>query len=273
MGEIIDGRKMREAILSELAERVRKEALEPKLAIVQVGDDAASSRYIEQKRKAAEEIGSSITLYHLSPETTFPELKRLIAKLNRDKSTHGIIVQLPLPAQLDEEKVGGLILETKDVDGFRSESPFPPATPTAILEILEREGVGLRGKVIAIVGAGKLVGEPLYEILLKKKEIKELISVDINSPKPLGFYTKQADILVSAVGKPNLIKAKMLKPGVAIVDAGISVDQEGKLAGDVDFENAKTVASKITPVPGGVGPMTVAMLLKNLVEAAAEAKN
>ena len=281
MGEIIDGRKMREAILSELAERVRKEALEPKLAIVQVGDDAASSRYIEQKRKAAEEIGASVNFYHLNDETTFSQLKKLIAKLNRDKRINGIIIQLPLPGLLhEEEKVVDLVLETKDVDGFKENSPFQSATPSAVLEILRREFVIVKNKVVVIVGRGKLVGRPLYTMLSGNKDITELIQVykegeelrvfgSSEKAKPLDFYTKQADILVSATGQTRLIKGNMLKPGAVVIDVGISVDQEtGKLTGDVDFETAKAVASKITPVPGGVGPMTVAMLLKNLVEAA-----
>jgi len=263
MSEIIDGRMLREEILAELKKTIEERNLEPKLAVIQVGDNPQSSRYIEQKRRALEAIGASLVHFHLTAEVTFSELKKLIAKLNRDKTVSGIIVQLPLPAQLNEEKVSELIDVSKDVDGFRIDSPFTAATPAAVVEILRREKISLAGKVVVIVGRGKLVGKPLYEILSRDKTIKELIQVHTQMPEPLEFYTQQADVLISAVGKPKLVNK--IKPAAVVIDVGISVAADGKLVGDVDFEAVKEVASKVTPVPGGVGPMTVAMLLSNLV--------
>ncbi len=268
MSEIIDGRLLREQILAELKERIEKEKLNPKLAVIQVGDNPESSRYIEQKRKAVEKIGASLVLFHLEDTVTFLQVKKLIGRLNRDRTICGIIVQLPLPKHLDEEKVVEIVEMDKDVDGFRKGSPFSPATPAAVLEILKREKVDLAGKVVVVVGRGKLVGRPLYEILSKDKTLGKLIQVHTQVPEPLTFYTKQADVLITATGQPNLIKAKMVKQGALVIDVGLSVGEEGKLSGDVDFKAVAKVASKITPVPGGVGPVTVAMLLENLVEAA-----
>ncbi|MDP2671013.1 MAG: bifunctional 5,10-methylenetetrahydrofolate dehydrogenase/5,10-methenyltetrahydrofolate cyclohydrolase [bacterium] len=264
---IVDGRALRDQILQELKREIETKKLEPRLAVVQVGNDPASSRYIEQKRKAAEEIGAGLVHYKLDQSLSFPEIKKLIARLNRDKTTNGIIVQLPLPSQLKAQEVTNLISPSKDVDGLVEDSPFEPATPGAVLTILNHYQVQVKGKKVVVLGQSNLVGKPLSDRL--EKMGAKVTRLDIDTPPPLEPLVEQGDVVVSAVGKIGLVSPKMVKEGAVVIDVGTNLDTKtGKLVGDVDFEAVKDKVSLITPVPGGVGPMTVAMLMKNLVEAA-----
>lgn len=266
--KIIDGKSLRDEILFKLKSEIETKKLQPNLAIIQIGDNQASNSYINQKLKSAKNIGAKVTLTNFPENISQVEIETKIKDLNQEKLVSGIIIQLPIAKHLNTDKLVGLISREKDVDGFRKDSLYQPPTPVAVLEILKKEKVSLQGKTVIIVGQGKLVGKPLGKILSKNKKIKELIQLDINSPKPLGFYTKKADILICATGQAKLIKKEMVKEGVVVIDAGISIDKNtGKLTGDVDFETVKNIAGKITPVPGGVGPMTVAALLQNLVKA------
>lgn len=265
MAQTIDGRSLRQKILASLKNQISSEDLKAKLAIVQVGSDPASSRYIEQKQKAAEEIGAEVVLYKPESGVSFAEIEELVERLNKDKTTNGIIVQLPLPETLDKEKVLNLVEPKKDVDGLVVDSPFQPATPAGIMEILHSYKVPIKDKTVVVVGQSDLVGSPLSRML--EEEGAEVIRIDINTPRPIDPLVQKGEIVVSAVGKPGLITAEMIKPGAVVIDAGTTLNKEGKLIGDVDFEKIKEKASLITPVPGGVGPLTVAMLLKNLVAA------
>lgn len=264
---LVDGKAIRDRILSRLKQKIENYGLNPRLAIVQVGNDPASSRYIQQKIKAGEEIGAEVVLYQIDEKTTFPEIKKLIAKLNKDKSVNGIIVQLPLPKHLETERVTSLVSPSKDVDGLAPHSKFIPATPLGVLRILEEYQVEVQGKTVVVLGQSKLVGAPLSTML--EEAGAKVIRIDIDTPTPIDPLVQQGEVVVSAVGKIGLVRSAMIKTGAVVIDVGTNFDpQTKKLVGDVDFEEVKEKASLITPVPGGVGPLTVAMLMKNLVEAA-----
>lgn len=269
---IIDGKKIAAAVREEIRLRVLQlnEATGrvPGLAAVLVGDNPASASYVRSKTKACQEAG--IFSRQLTPPGNISQddLLGIIRELNGDPAIHGVLVQLPLPADLDERTVLEAVDPAKDVDGFtfgnigrlvEDQPRFVPCTPAGIMELLDREGVEVKGKHAVVVGRSEIVGKPVAFLLLHRHAT---VTICHSRTADLGSETRRADILVAAVGRPRLITGAMVKPGAVVIDVGIN-RIEGKLVGDVDFESASQVASAITPVPGGVGPMTVAMLLKN----------
>ena len=271
--EIIDGRKIRDQILENLKGEVRNLKTTPTLAIILVGGNKASAVYVKQKSLAGEKIGAKVIVKNLKSDVSKDELENLINQLNRDTSIHGIIIQLPLPEHLNEEEISDKVLPERDVDGFVPGSKFRPATAVGVIELLKRSGVEIKGKNAVVVGRGKVAGRPTAELLREEGARVEVVHSKTENPANI---TKKADILVSAVGKPNLITADMVKPGAVVIDIGTNpidlvtnnISPKTKLVGDVDFDEVSNIASKITPVPGGVGPMTVAALMQNLVAAA-----
>ena len=272
IARIIDGKKIAAAVREEIRLRVLQlnEATGrvPGLAAVLVGDNPASASYVRSKTKACQEAG--IFSRQLTPpgDISQADLLAIIRELNGDPAIHGILVQLPLPADLDERTVLEAVDPAKDVDGFtfgnigrlvENQPRFVPCTPAGIMELLDREGVEVKGKHAVVVGRSEIVGKPVAFLLLHRHAT---VTICHSRTADLGSETRRADILVAAVGRPRLITGAMVKPGAVVIDVGIN-RIEGKLVGDVDFESASQVASAITPVPGGVGPMTVAMLLKN----------
>ncbi len=273
---IIDGKKIAAGIREEIRQRVLQlqEATGkvPGLAAVLVGDDPASATYVRTKTKACHEVG--VASRQLTPpgDIEQADLQRLIRDLNGDPEIHGILVQLPLPKHLDERAVLETVDPRKDVDGFtfanigrlvENQPQFVPCTPAGIIELLDREGVEIKGKHAVVVGRSEIVGKPVAFLLLHRHAT---VTICHSRTADLAAETRRADILVAAVGRPRLITGAMLKPGAVVIDVGIN-RVDGKLVGDVDFESAVSVASAITPVPGGVGPMTVAMLLRNTLQA------
>ena len=276
MGQLLSGKELSEKILTALKEKVEILENKPTLAIVSVGEDLASKIYIKKKLKIAEKIGVKARHYKLNEETKEEELLGLIEKLNKDDNVDGFIVQLPLPKQINENKVINSINPRKDVDGFHpinmgkifleifeEETDMIPATPYGIMKIIEYYNLDLEGKKVVIVGKSNIVGKPIAQLMLMKNATVTIAHKKTNN---LAEHTKDADIIVVAVGKEKLITADMVKEGVIVIDVGMNRTEEGKIVGDVDFENVKEKASLITPVPGGVGPMTVTMLLYNLVK-------
>lgn len=284
MAIILDGKKTAEQIRAEVKESVDLfyfvAGCQPCLAVVQVGDNEASSRYIRNKQRACEQVGilSRVELFKETVE--LEELCRVIDSLNNDETVHGILVQLPLPQRLSSftDEILARIDPNKDVDGFHDfnagkvlkfeDDGLQPCTPYGIMTLLQKYDVPLEGKHCVIVGRSNIVGKPLSMMMLRRDAT---VTICHSKTPDLGFYTRQADILVSAVGKPNFITPDMVKPGAAVVDVGINV-VDGKMCGDVNKQVEQT-ASYFTPVPGGVGPMTVAMLLLNTVKAAAQQLN
>jgi methylenetetrahydrofolate dehydrogenase (NADP+)/methenyltetrahydrofolate cyclohydrolase len=278
--QILDGKAIAAQIRSEVAERVQalaERGVVPGLAAVLVGDDQASRIYVGAKHKASADVGIRSEQVDLPIFVTEHELLATIRRLNRDPEIHGIIVQLPLPSHLSELKVQQTMDPAKDVDGLtphnvgmmvRGEPSFPPATPYGIVELLLRSGISLEGAEVVVVGYGELVGAPL-SIMLAQDSIRGNATVTICHvrTRDLASHTRRADILVAAAGTPGLVTADMVKPGAVVVDVGVHRTESG-LVGDVRFDEVKEVAGMITPVPGGVGPMTTAMLLLNTVSAA-----
>ena len=277
MAVILDGKKVsqiyRERIKEEVKQYLERGLRKPALAVVLVGNDPASKVYVSNKRKACEKVGIESLFYHLPEETSEEKLLELIEELNSNESVDGILVQLPLPKHINTQRVIEAIRPDKDVDGFHPEnmgklianldSGFIPCTPLGIKLLLEHYGIDVKGKDTTIVGAGYIVGKPLSVLLLN---MNATITVCHIHTKDLKKHTLGADILVSATGVPHLIKADMVKEGAIVVDVGIS-KVNGKIVGDVDFEKVKEKASYITPVPGGVGPMTITALLLNTLKA------
>ncbi len=268
------GRPAADALLERLKPDVKK--LDPKMVVVQVGEDPASSSYIKQKVKSAEAVGIRSEHKHLPESLTINELMKLIESLNMDPDVTGFIIQLPLPAHLKqyEPEVIRAIDPKKDIDGFGAYNlgkmflstefeHLPPATPSGIIELLDYYKIPVAGKHVVVVGRSNIVGKPIAVMLLNRDAT---VTVCHSKTKNLGEITKQADILISAVGRAKLITADMVKPGVVVIDVGMNRTDDG-LKGDVDFETVKEIASAITPVPGGVGPMTVASLIRNCVTA------
>lgn len=266
MTSIVDGKSLRDKILASLREDVTRLNKKPKLNIVLVGSDQASLRYISQKQKAAEEIGAKAVLLQLPSTASTEAVQKQIEKLNSDSSVTGIIVQLPLPDRLNKDRILSTISPIKDVDGLNPNSSFKPATPLGIWEIFKEYQVQIKDKTAVVIGQSALVGAPLSKLL--EEAGAKVIRIDIDTPKPIDPLVQQGDIIVAAVGQIGLVTSEMVKSGAVVVDVGTNITSEGKLVGDVDFEKVKDKASLITPVPGGVGPMTVAMLMKNLVLAA-----
>ncbi len=282
MAQLIDGRKISQEMKDELknkVEELKKAGREATLAVIQVGSDPASGVYVNNKKKACAYIGIRSASYELPEQTTEEELLALIGKLNRDKSVTGILVQLPLPMQIDEDKVIQAISPKKDVDGFHPENVgklvtggrgFVSCTPAGIIQLLKRSGIEIAGKKCVVVGRSNIVGKPMALLMLRENAT---VTVAHSKTRNLKEICRQADILIVAIGKPQFITAEYIKEGAVVIDVGIhrrnSADggQSAKLCGDVCFSEAEPRASAITPVPGGVGPMTIAMLMNNCVEA------
>ncbi|OGY22734.1 MAG: hypothetical protein A2126_04850 [Candidatus Woykebacteria bacterium GWB1_45_5] len=268
MVNILDGRKIAGQIRAELKEKVAKLDKKPSLAVILVGDNPASAIYVREKMKAAVEIGAKFRLLKRKANTSQRALERIIQDLNRNASITGILVQKPLPPHIDDEEIDCLVDPAKDVDGLNPISPFIPSTALGVFELLSRYAIKVEGKKVVVVGRSKLVGLPTALEFVKRNAT---VTICHSKTANLAAETKQADILVVAAGKPRLIKRNMVKPGAVVIDVGINRDREThKLVGDVDFENVKKVAGYVTPVPGGVGPMTVAALMSNLVQASSQ---
>ena len=277
---IIDGAALSQRIREEVAQRVSalaEKGTRPGLAVVLVGADPASQVYVRNKVAACEKAGLHSVKEQYPAEMTEAELLARIDVLNQDPTIHGILVQLPLPKHMDAHKVIEAIAAEKDVDGFHVSNAgllmtgqplFRPCTPYGVMKMLESEGVTLRGAEAVIVGASNIVGKPMAMLLL---QAGATITICNSKTRDLAAQTRRADVLVVATGKPGMIDGSMIKPGAVVIDVGINRGADGKLCGDVDFASAKEVAGAITPVPGGVGPMTIAMLLVNTVEAAERA--
>ena len=275
--QIIDGNALAKKIRLEIASRTAalvKKGIKPGLAVLLVGEDPASQVYVRNKVKACEEAGMHSLLERLPADLSEAALIKRIHELNLDLSIHGILVQLPLPKHLNSHIVIESIAPEKDVDGFHVANAgalmigaplFRPCTPYACMKMLESIDYPIRGARAVIVGASNIVGKPMAMLLL---QAGATVTICNSKTRDLSAHTKEADILVVATGRPKMITAEMVKPGAVVIDVGINRMDEGKLCGDVDFESVKTVASAITPVPGGVGPMTITMLLLNTLEAA-----
>ena len=275
--QIIDGNALSRQLRTEVTQRaaaLRGRGLPPGLAVVLVGDNQASQVYVRNKVKACHESGLHSVLEQYPATMTEAELLARVDVLNNDPTIHGILVQLPLPAHIDAQKVIEAISPAKDVDGFHVASAgalmvgqpgFWPCTPYGCMKMLESIGYDLRGKHAVVIGRSNIVGKPMALMLLAKNAT---VTVCHSATKDLKAMTLQADVIVAAVGKRNVLTADMVKPGAVVIDVGMNRNDEGKLCGDVDFAGVSQVASHITPVPGGVGPMTIAMLMKNTLDAA-----
>ncbi len=282
MAQLISGNKISKSIRAELKVEVASLAEKghrPGLAVVIVGDDPASKVYVNNKKKGCEEVGIHSEEYALPAETTEAELIELIEKLNNKDDIHGILVQLPVPKHISDKAIIGAISTEKDVDAFSHESVgkisvgeyiFAPCTPFGVIELLKRSNIEISGKHCVVVGRSNIVGKPMSMLLL---ENNGTVTVCHSRTKDIASITRQADILVAAVGRPNFVTGDMVKEGVVVMDVGINRMDDGKLCGDVHFESVEPKASYITPVPGGVGPMTITMLLRNTVEAAKHKAN
>lgn len=280
--KLLDGKKVSARIKSELAletEKLKKEGINPGLAVVIVGDDPASRVYVNNKKKACAEVGIYSEEYALPEETTEKQLLELIDELNKNDKINGILVQLPLPKHLDEKTVLYAIDPKKDVDAFHpvnvgrimiGDFDFVPCTPAGVMELIAESGIDVAGKNCVVIGRSNIVGKPQAMLLLHKNGT---VTVCHSKTKDLPEITKKADILVAAVGRAKFVTKDMVKPGAVVIDVGMNRDENGKLCGDVDFEKVSEIAGAITPVPGGVGPMTIAMLMKNTVKAALVAHN
>ena len=272
MAKIIDGKQISLDIKNELKEKVAKykeQGIEITLVVVKVGNDPASAVYVRNKEKACEYVGINSKTLALPEETTEEELLNVVKELNEDKNVNGILVQLPLPKHIDESKVLLIIDSTKDVDGFHpvnvgkmviGEDTFLPCTPAGIIEMIKRTDIDIEGKECVVIGRSNIVGKPMAMLMLKENAT---VTIAHSRTKDLKEVTKRADIIVAAIGKAKFVTADYVKEGAVVIDVGMDRDENGKLCGDVDFESVSKVASAITPVPGGVGPMTVTMLLVN----------
>lgn len=278
MAEIIDGKfvssEVRKNISSEVKEFINATNVTPGLAVILVGNNPASAVYVRNKHKACLDVGMNSYEITMDENTTEDELLAKIDELNSDPKVHGILVQLPLPKHISEEKVINRISPEKDVDAFHPTNvgkivsgkyEFIPCTPAGIMELLHFYNVEISGKECVVIGRSNIVGKPMALLLLAENGT---VTVCHSRTKNLSDVTKRADILVVAIGKPNFVSADMVKPGAVVIDVGINRKEDGKLCGDVDFTAVEPIASMITPVPGGVGPMTITMLLKNTLTAA-----
>ncbi len=276
MAKLIDGKHISAEIKEELKQKVaelKAEGITGALAVIQVGDDPASSVYVRNKKKACEFIGIDSLSYELSEETTQEELLELIEKLNQDEKVNGILVQLPVPKHIDENTIIKAISPSKDVDGFHPQSVgaltigqkgFVSCTPAGIIQLLKRSDVEIEGKHCVIIGRSNIVGKPMALLMLRENAT---VTITHSRTKNLKEICKTADILIVAIGKKEFVDASYLKEGAVVIDVGIHRDENNKLSGDVKFDEVEPLCSAITPVPGGVGPMTIAMLMNNCVEA------
>ena len=278
MAEIISGKlvssEVRKNIYNEVSEFKSRTSITPGLAVILVGNDPASAVYVRNKHKACLEVGMNSYEITMPENTSEDELLHKIDELNTDKNVHGILVQLPLPKHISEENVINRIDPSKDVDAFHPQNvgkimignyDFIPCTPAGVMELLHFYNVDINGKECVIIGRSNIVGKPMSLLLLAENGT---VTICHSRTRNLSSVTKRADILVVAIGKANFVTADMVKPGAVVIDVGINRKEDGKLCGDVDFDSVEKIASKITPVPGGVGPMTITMLLKNTLTAA-----
>lgn len=273
--KVIDGKVISTQIKDELKEKVeayKKEGVDITLAVIQVGNDPASSVYVGNKKKACAYIGINSLAYELPQETTQEELLTLIDKLNKDDSVNGILVQLPVPAHIDEKSIIDAISPLKDVDGFHpvnvgnlstGQKGFVSCTPAGIIQLLKRSNIEIEGKECVVVGRSNIVGKPVSMLMLRENAT---VTVCHSKTENLKEVCKRADILIVAIGKPKFITADYVKEGAVVIDVGIHRNENNKLCGDVDYDDVSRVASAMTPVPGGVGPMTIAMLMNNCIE-------
>ena len=274
---IIDGKEIAEQLRQEIAGEVaalKEKGIQPGLAVILVGEDPASKTYVRNKERASKNAGIHSEVYRLPADTPEAEVLRLIGELNGRPEISGILLQHPVPGHINERACFDAISPEKDVDGFHpvnagrlliGEKCFVPCTPTGIMYLLDKTGVELKGKRAVVVGRSNIVGKPVALLLLNRHAT---VTICHSRTADLGAETRAADVLVVAIGRAKAISGDMIKPGAVVIDVGVNPGEEGKLVGDVDFESAVKVASAITPVPGGVGPMTIAMLLRNTVEAA-----
>ena len=275
MATIIKGKEVAEYVLADVkagADALLARGITPCLAVILVGDDPASQVYVRKKKEKCEELGIRSLQIHLPAETTQQELLARVEALNEDPSVHGVLCQLPLPEQIDEQTIVRAVRPEKDVDGFpcrisADERDLLPCTPAGVMEMLRYAGVAVAGKRCVVVGRSNIVGKPMAALLL---QADGTVTVCHSKTRDLAAVTREADILVAAVGKPHFITADMVKEGAVVIDVGVNRGAEKKRLGDVDFEAVEKKAAFITPVPGGVGLMTIAMLMKNTVRAAAQ---
>ena len=277
MSEIINGKELSKKIKKELKEKVKElkeKGINPKLAVIMVGDDAGSQVYVRNKSKACEKVGIEFEEYLFDDKLQEKELLQLIEKLNLDDSVHGILLQSPVPKHIDINKAFRTISPDKDVDGFNpinvgnlsiGEDAFISWTPYGIVKMLEEYNIETVGKKAVILGRSNIVGKPMIQCMLNKNST---VTVCHSKTKDIEEEVKRADIVIAAIGKPKFVKAHMVKEGAVVIDVGINRLEDGTICGDVDYDEVSKKASYITPVPGGVGPMTIAMLLSNLVKAA-----
>ena len=275
MAQIIDGRKISTQIKDEVKEQVaalKQKGIDVTLAVIQVGKDPASTVYVGNKKKACEYVGIRSLAYELPEETSEQELLELVQSLNAKEDVDGILVQLPLPKHIDEDKVIRTISPDKDVDGFHpvnvgkmviGEDTFLPCTPAGIIEMIKRTDIDIEGKECVVIGRSNIVGKPMAILMLRENAT---VTVTHSKTRNLKEICKEADILIVAIGKPKFITEEYVKEGAVVIDVGIHRNEENKLCGDVDFDSVEPVCSAITPVPGGVGPMTIAMLMNNCLE-------
>ncbi len=275
MAKLIDGKLISTQIKDEVKEEIGKlkeKGIKVSLAVIQVGNDPASSVYVKNKKKACEYCGIESLSYELPGETTEEELLKLIRDLNNNPECNGILVQLPLPKSINEEKVLDEISPLKDVDGFHpvnvgalsiGKPGFVSCTPAGVIELIRRSGYSIEGKECVVIGRSNIVGKPMAMLLLRENGT---VTITHSRTKDLKEVTKRADILVVAIGKPKMIDASYVKDNAVVIDVGIHRNEDNKLCGDVDFESVEPVCEAITPVPGGVGPMTIAMLMKNCLD-------
>lgn len=277
--ELIDGKKLAKEIRENLklkCDELKKEGINPKLAVIMVGEDKASKVYVKNKSKACNEIGIEFEEFILDENIEQKDLMELIQKLNNDKTVNGILLQSPIPRHLDINEAFRTIVPEKDVDGFNpvnvgklslNQDTFVSCTPYGIMKMFEAYNINLEGKDVVIVGRSNIVGKPLIQCCLNKNAT---VTVCHSKTKDLKEHTKNADIVIAAIGKSKFVTEDMIKKDAVVIDVGINRGEDGKLTGDVDFENVSKKASFITPVPGGVGPMTIAMLMNNVIKAASK---
>ncbi|HCY8005285.1 TPA: bifunctional methylenetetrahydrofolate dehydrogenase/methenyltetrahydrofolate cyclohydrolase FolD [Staphylococcus aureus] len=272
VAKILDGKQIAKDYrqgLQDQVEALKEKGFTPKLSVILVGNDGASQSYVRSKKKAAEKIGMISEIVHLEETATEEEVLNELNRLNNDNSVSGILVQVPLPKQVSEQKILEAINTEKDVDGFHpinigklyiDEQTFVPCTPLGIMEILKHADIDLEGKNAVVIGRSHIVGQPVSKLLLQKNASVTILH---SRSKDMASYLKDADVIVSAVGKPGLVTKDVVKEGAVIIDVGNTPDENGKLKGDVDYDAVKEIAGAITPVPGGVGPLTITMVLNN----------
>ncbi|MBF7028974.1 bifunctional methylenetetrahydrofolate dehydrogenase/methenyltetrahydrofolate cyclohydrolase FolD [Staphylococcus kloosii] len=272
VAKILDGKQIAKDYRQKLKEEVeslKEQGFTPKLSVILVGNDGASQSYVNSKKKAAEKLGMISEIVHLDESTSEEEVLNELKRLNEDDSVSGILVQVPLPKQVSEQKIIESINPDKDVDGFHptnigklyiDEQTFVPCTPLGIMELLSHADIEIEGKEAVIIGRSHIVGQPVYKLLLQKNAT---VTIMHSKTKDMHSHLKNADIIVSAVGQPGIVSKDDVKEGAVVIDVGNTPDENGKLKGDVDYEDVKEIAGAITPVPGGVGPMTITMVLNN----------